>query len=308
MMHYKNGNKGLGVKMAQSSKTILRLVFPQWQGGNNPAYYLGSLLLNFLAPEPKFAVEVVNVEKDNEKSPLKLENGIMGRDVLLKQADTARQLIDKHCPQKIVVLGGDCLVDLAPFAYLNEIYNGDLAVLWLDAHPDVMTPEVFHNAHAMVLGNLLAEGDKDFTGRVSKPLKSSHVMFAGLGRTLPFETDFIARHNLQIASPQMLKESSASIIDWLKSINAKHLAVHFDLDVLDVQKFHALYFGNPAADPHDFDGITKGEMRLDDIVRLLIDISQHVDIVGLGIAEHLPWDAVALKEALQKLPILSDGG
>ena len=55
----------------------------------------------------------------------------------------------------MVILGGDCLVDLAPFAYLNERYAGDLAVLWVDAHPDVLTPADFANAHAMVLGNLL---------------------------------------------------------------------------------------------------------------------------------------------------------
>jgi hypothetical protein len=29
----------------------------------------------------------------------------------------------------------DCLVDLAPFAYLNERYGGELAVLWIDAIP-----------------------------------------------------------------------------------------------------------------------------------------------------------------------------
>lgn len=28
----------------------LRILFPQWQGGNNPPYYLGSLLLSYLSP------------------------------------------------------------------------------------------------------------------------------------------------------------------------------------------------------------------------------------------------------------------
>ncbi|UXM94801.1 arginase family protein [Bartonella sp. HY329] len=294
--------------MSKQNQSVLRLVFPQWQGGNYSAYQMGSALLNFLAPQPSFAVEQVNVISDNEQSPLLVENGIIGREVLLKQADEARQKIDKHQPKKIVILGGDCLVDLVPFAYLNEIYNGDLAVLWLDAHPDVMTPEVFHNAHAMVLGNLLGKGDEDFVKRVKQPLKPENVMFAGLGKTLPFETDFIHLHNLKIASASALKASSDSVIDWLGSINAKYLAVHFNLDVLDVKKFHSIYFGNPDAASGDFDDITQGEMYLPDIVRLLRDVSAHVDIVGLGITEYLPWDAIALKDVLAKLPILRDGG
>lgn len=298
----------LGDSMSKQEQTVLRLVFPQWQGGNNPAYQMGSTLLNFLAPQPSFAVERVNVASDNEQSPSQLENGIIGREVLLKQADEARKKIDQHQPKKIVVFGGDCLVDLVPFAYLNEIYNGDLAVLWLDAHPDVMTPDVFHNAHAMVLGNLLGKGDEDFVKRVKQPIKPENVVFAGLGKTLPFETDFIHLHNLKIASASALKASSDSVIDWLSSINAKYLAVHFDLDVLDVKKFHSIYFGNPNAASGDFDDITQGEMYFPDIVRLLSDVSAHVDIVGLGITEYLPWDAIALKDVLAKLPILRDGG
>ncbi len=35
-----------------TSKT-LRLIFPQWQGGNNPPYYLGSQLLSFLSLKQK---------------------------------------------------------------------------------------------------------------------------------------------------------------------------------------------------------------------------------------------------------------
>ena len=48
-------------KVPMTSKT-LRLIFPQWQGGNNPPYYLGSQLLSFLSPEAKGPVEIVPVE------------------------------------------------------------------------------------------------------------------------------------------------------------------------------------------------------------------------------------------------------
>jgi len=40
--------------------------------------------------------------------------------------------IDRHAPEAIVTLGGDCHVDLAPIAYLSERSGDDLAVLWID--------------------------------------------------------------------------------------------------------------------------------------------------------------------------------
>ncbi|RMS43544.1 hypothetical protein ALP66_04865 [Pseudomonas amygdali pv. photiniae] len=39
---------------------------------------------------------------------------------------------------------------------------------------------------------------------------------------------------------------------------------------------------------------------------MLTDVASAVDVVGLGIAEHLPWDALALQNMLTKLPLLGD--
>jgi arginase len=47
-------------------------------------------------------------------------------------------------------------------------------------------------------------------------------------------------------------------------------------------------------------------MTIPQVVRLLDDVSAEADIVGLGITEHLPWDAIALKDMLSKLPLLRD--
>jgi arginase len=283
----------------------LRLLFPQWQGGNNAPYYFGSQLLTWLAPAPTGPVEQVEVpEPDGEALPL--ENGIVARNALLRQAGNARELIDKYSPDRLVILGGDCLVDLAPFAYLNERYAGELAVLWVDAHPDVMTPNEFKHAHAMVLGNLLGEGDREFAGTVKVSLKPQNVMFAGLQPTTVMETEFIERLNLRKAGPEDLAENSAPVLEWLRTIGAKHLAVHLDLDVLDVNKFHALYFGKPDAPEGAFDGIAQGRMTMQQVVRLLADVSQIVDVVGLGITEHLPWDAIELKNMLARLPLIGE--
>jgi arginase len=58
-------------------------------------------------------------------------------------------------------------------AYLNQRYGGKIGVLWVDAHPDVMTPRDHPNPHAHVLGALLGMGDPDLTGEVEIPLTPS---------------------------------------------------------------------------------------------------------------------------------------
>ncbi|MFV9650795.1 arginase family protein [Pseudomonas marginalis] len=289
--------------MPDSHGKTLRLLFPQWQGGNNPSYHFGARLLSWLAPEHIGPMEEVPVSQPDGSEPA-LEGGIVGRSPLLRQLHEAHALIDKHQPDRLVVLGGDCLVDLAPFAYLNERYEEDLAILWIDAHPDILTPKDFQHAHAMVLGNLLGEGDPDFLEVVKRPIKPANVMYAGLQKTMAVETTMIARLGLSSAGPGELAHSSEPVLQWLTSTGAKHLAIHFDLDVLDPTLFRSLLFANPEVPASTWDGIAQGKMTMAQVVRLLGDVAKVVDVVGIGIAEHLPWDALALKNMLTRLPLI----
>lgn len=204
-------------------------------------------------------------------------------------------------------MGGDCLVNLVPFAYLNKKYQGDLAVLWIDAHLDVMTPKEFNHAHAMVLGNLLGQGDADFTNFVKKPLKPSHVMYAGVHNLLPSENEFIQRFGIQNVTTEKLEHSSDAILNWFKSTEAKYLAIHLDLDVLDATQFRSVLFAEPNIPKNTYDGIAQGNMKIDLVIKVLNNIAQIVDVVDIGIAEHLPRDALALKNMLAHLPLIGEG-
>ncbi|MDD1963811.1 arginase family protein [Pseudomonas putida] len=285
-----------------SRKPPLRLVFPQWQGGAREQYGIGAELLNWLAPEATGPVVRLEVPVPDAAS-LKEERGIMGRAQLLKQTDDARAIIKQHAPDSLIVLGGDCLVDLAPFAYLSEKYGDDFAILWVDAHPDIMTPKEFNNAHAMVLGNLLGEGDEEFRSRVEVPVKPQNVMYAGLEDPTEFEKGFIDRLGLRSASGDDLKENSQPILDWLRSIKAKYVAVHFDLDVLDPSSFGSILFNNPHVPKSTYDGIARGKMTIPQVVRLIKDVGAEVEVVAIGITEHFPWDAIALKKMMSDLPL-----
>jgi arginase len=288
----------------------LRLLFPQWQSGGDPSYMLGARLLAWLAPEADGPVEEVAVAEPDGK-PLDVSDGILARDVVVSQFKDARRLIDRHQPDRIVVLGGDCGVDLAPFAYLNERYGGDLAVLWIDAHSDLFSNKVFPNSHAHVLGSLMGQGDPEFLSAVKTPIKPGNALIAGW-RKLPdkfselqdFEDELAGRMHIQRVGPEKLVGDSEPVLSWLRATGAKHVAVHFDLDVLDANLFRSLTFSKPGVPAPTDDDIQAGRMTLPQVVALLADVAKEVDVVGLGITEHTPWDAIALRKALAELPLV----
>lgn len=289
-----------------TSKT-LRLNFPQWQGGTLPTYHFGSQLLSFLAPRASGEEVTIDVDPPSGEE-LPNERGIRARSQVLRQADQSLRILREKAPNRIVVMGGDCMVDLGPFAYLSERYGDDLAILWVDAHPDIATTDLTPNAHAMVLGNLLGRGDPDLVARVSKPMRPANVMFAGLYDMSPAERQIFDDIGLRTATPSELSDNSNPVIKWLRDTGARHVAIHFDLDVLSPTELRTLYFSRPHAAHDAFHGIPQGRMLIKEVVRLLSDVARQADVVGLGITEFLPWDMVIVRDMLRELPLLRDGG
>jgi arginase len=292
--------------MPTKTETTLRLIMPQWQGGNRHDYYLGSELLAWLAPPTNGPVETVPVPEPKPRETLEPENGIVGRKALLRQARAARQAIEKHRPDRIVTLGGDCLIDLAPIAYLNTRYDGNLGVLWVDAHPDVLTPKDFAHAHAQVLGALLGRGDPDLVSEVEMPVKPSHVMYAGLDAWMPVEREVINELGLRHAGADSLAHTSAPVLNWIANEGIAHLAIHFDVDVLDPTKFGPVLFNEPDAPPDFLADVPRGRMAPDQVIRLLQDVGAACEVVGLAIAEYMPWEAITTRNMLRKLPLLAE--
>lgn len=285
----------------------LRLVVPQWQGGEHPAYPLGARMLAWLAPRGGDRTVEIGVP-DPVDLPLPLEDGVAGRAALMQQMAEIRDVLERHAPKRIVIFGGDCLVDQAPFAWLNQRHGGTLGVLWLDAHPDVASPRDRSRAHTMVLGNLLGRGDAAMSAEVPVPLRPERVMMVGLSRLLPYEAEEIAALGLQTLAVDRVAASSGQILDWITSTGISHLAIHLDLDVLDPLLFRSQGFAAPGQVLEGVMAERVGSMTFEHITRIIRDVSAACDVVGLGITEHMPWDAINLRHMLARLPILSGSG
>jgi arginase len=289
--------------MGVDPKNVLRLNMPQWQGGDRPPYLIGGRVLAALAPDPQGPVETVTVPPARE-SKRPVERGIVSRTAVLEQAHAALAAIDRHAPEAIVTLGGDCHVDFAPIIYLSERYGEDLAVIWVDAHPDIMGPAQMPNSHAHVLAMLMGKADEGFSQALRRPIVPSQILYVGLTETTPFETDFIREHHIARLSPEDLAGSPDKVLDWLRASGAKKVAVHFDLDVLDPSLYRFLLTHQPDAPPGRWDNVAKGRMKFEEVAGILNAVNAEADVVGIAITEYLPWDAIRLSSLLDTLPLL----
>ncbi len=131
------------------------------------------------------------------------------------------------------------------------------------------------------------------------------MLYVGVHAPSDWEATEIQRLGLRNVTPaELAQQGSRPVLDWFKSTGARRLAIHFDLDVLDPSLFRALLFAKPNIPANTFDGIAQGKLTMEQVVQLLQDVTTVAEVVGLGIAEHLPWDSLALKEMLARLPLI----
>lgn len=296
--------------MSQERRKTLRLVMPEWQGGDydlsvgsGELYPLGARLLAFLAPKSGCETVEVPIAPYRPDHAREKENGVVNQQAVLTQMRAARAILEVKQPDRVVCFGGECLVSYAPFDYLNGRYKGKLGVLWIDAHPDVSTPANHDREHAMVLGDLLGGGDPVMAKEVRHPLKPSQVLLVGMeGFDSPKEVENIRAFGLRVLPPEDVAANSDAVLAWVRENGVENLAVHLDLDVLDPATFFSQLTNDP--DATEKYPTVKGKLHMAQVTRLLRDVSAHTNVVGLTIAEFFPWDALHLQKMMSQLEIM----
>lgn len=114
-------------------KTI-RLLYPDFAGGGLETYWFGAHLLAHILP-PNEAQPLVRVDIDPpDGSAGTITDGIHAKDQILRGIRDAAQKIRAANPDRIITIGGNCLVSQAPFDYLHGKYERT-GIIWIDAHP-----------------------------------------------------------------------------------------------------------------------------------------------------------------------------
>lgn len=287
------------------SKTI-RLIYPQWQGGiishwipelkaedSSRGYYLGAKLLNILAPQNDNH-QTIEVPVSLDIKNREIKNGIMDYDFIVSQTKNALDILNKNNPDKIITFGGECSVSVVPFTYLNKKYDNDVALIWIDAYPDITLPEdnTYAGYHAMAVSACMGNVDKEISFILPSKISSDKILFVGLR---DWERDEIKNrqeeYGINHFAPEDTSSSSEIVIEWLKKSNASNVLIHFDLDVLDPNEIIAAV------------GVSPNGMKINEVVRIINDISREKEIVGFTIAEHMPRIEIMLKNMIEDLDL-----
>ncbi len=251
---------------------VVNFLFPEWQGfGSNNQVYHGALAMH-QAFEHFGNFVAVDLPQDEH---LRTRQGILGHDAILRNIIRAQEILQRYQPDRIFMIGGTCASEMAPVAYLNRRYQGNMTVIWFDAHGDLNTPDSSPTGrfHGMVLRTLLGEGDASLTKQVLPPLRTDQVILAGVRDLDLPEADFIREKQMPCLSVNDL-DDPGDLLGHLDDRDSSRLYIHLDLDILDPGAFRGAQVECP------------GGVLLDGLITILKALDEHFDIVGLSLVEY----------------------
>ncbi|HOT32920.1 MAG TPA: arginase family protein [Rhodoglobus sp.] len=257
------------------------VVIPQWQGsGSSRAMRLvdgAEAIRGDLPSSSTRTIEIPLEAGDGQGTAVhRLSSIALVRDRLA--ADLAT--IDGP----VITIGGDCGVELAA---IEHVAGDDVAVIWLDAHPDLNTPESSPSGAftGMVLRTLLGEGPAQLVP--GTPLKPSRVILAGARSFDPGEDEYIAAHRVVTIGADEV--SGQSLVDAVVASGAASVYVHIDLDVLDPEDIQGLGYPEPFG------------VRSADLVNALKALVARFPLAGAGITEFAP---ASPRDAVEDMPTI----
>lgn len=247
-------------------------IYPQWQGGGERSTYDGAEeLKGYLTGQDYVTLPVSTDEAEAGEK----KQGIRGFDVLRRQMQSAYDRIRADSPDKLVTLGGGCDGDVPAIVYLCEACQGDLTLIWLDAHGDLNTPETSPSSlfYGMPLGAVMDPGCFGLLDN-PRPLGGSQIIHIG-GRDFDeAEKDFLKGSGMAVYSVQDIRGDGALIRRIAEGVPTGRVYVHLDLDVIDPGDF-----------PHTPLPVEDG-LRLGEVSEILAAFADK--LVGLGVYEYAP--------------------
>ncbi len=257
----------------------LSLLLPEWQGyGLDATPASGARALAGIFPVGAF----LEIDGPDAKA-LPVEHGVIGLSSIALRARATLDTIRARRPSRIFMVGGTCGAELAPVAYLNERYRGDLGVVWLDAHGDLNTPQSSPSGrfHGMVLRTLLGSGPEELVGLVARRLMPEQVVLAGARDLDRDEAAFLSNSAVSWLTPANLKVPDR-VAGRIRARAYTKVHVHLDLDVLDPVEFpNALV---PA----------RGGVSAEEVAETVSGLARAFEIVGFSVVEFRPGSADAV--------------
>lgn len=145
---------------------------------------------------------------------------------------------------KINVFGGDHSLSIATLGASLYKTNGEVKVVWVDAHADLNTPYTSPsgNRHGMPVAHSLGLFKSGLIPENIPLLKPSNLYYIGLRDLDSFEVDFINMHNIKVFTVDQANNDPKSIYE---EINQNKLPTHFSFDIDSVDPKFVNSTGTP---------------------------------------------------------------
>jgi len=162
---------------------------------------------------------------------------------------------------------------------LASRYGDDLAILWIDSHPDVGTQESdYAGYHAMAVAVLTGHGDPDVLELLPAVVSPARVALVGVHAWTDDDFPNVAEWGVQPFGPDDLRETTRPLLKWVAATGCSRVAIHFDVDTIDSNEILLGLGPEP-------NGLTSAEVR-----RIIADIDGAVDVVVARVVTLLSAD------------------
>ncbi len=141
--------------------------------------------------------------------------------------------------ERVVVVGGDCSVTLPAAA---RVAGDDLAVVWIDAHPDLHSPDTSPSGAlaGMALRALLGE----VPDAAAPVIGADRVVLVGARDIEDGEAAFLAAHDMATLDAAALADPEA-LVRAVRATGASRVFVHIDVDAVDPSELGGTLWGVP---------------------------------------------------------------
>lgn len=250
------------------------VVVPLWQGSvSSRAMSLADGAEAIRGDLPSSSTVVVEVPVEAGES---LGTGVRRYSTIRRVRESTAQAL-AQVPDWALTIGGDCGSSLASVAHAVERTGGDLAVLWLDAHPDLNTPETSPSGGfgGMTLRAITGDGADGLALDEASRVAPGRLVLGGIRAIDDEERRFIDEHDVSLLTVEDLSDPTAVIAE-LEATGASNVFVHIDLDVLDPSALAGLSYPMPF-------GIGAGEL-----VALVREVVARFAVAGAAITGFTP--------------------
>lgn len=219
------------------------VVVPMWQGSVSSramSHADGAAAIRGDLPAAATVVVDVPVEAGDT-----LGTGVRRYSALRRVRERTEEAL-AAVPDWALTVGGDCSASLAAVAHASRRARGDLAVLWLDAHPDLNTPETSPSGGfgGMTLRAIAGEGADGLALDADTRVPPARLVLGGIRAIDDEERRFIDEHDITVLTVEDLSDPTM-VIAALQDTGASQVFVHIDLDVLDPSALAGLSYPMP---------------------------------------------------------------